>query len=78
MVQLRAELFESALRLLTGRRIQRQDAVRLRLPAGRRIVARGLEESLRGLARLGTRSAAADCPDRSRQSDSTGNLDMSL
>ncbi|MGO9114884.1 MAG: tetratricopeptide repeat protein [Thermoguttaceae bacterium] len=53
VVQLRAELFESALRLLTGQRIQHQAAVRL---LGRSLdeasLRRGLEESLRFLARL--------------------------
>ena len=51
--ELRAELFESALRLLAGQNIQRQEAVRL---LGRSLdeasLRRGLEESLRFLARL--------------------------
>ena len=53
VVQLRAELFESALRLLTGRSIQRQATVRLLgRPLDEGSLRRGLEESLRGLARL--------------------------
>jgi len=51
--ELRAELFESALRLLVGQRIPRQEAMRL---LGRSLdeasLRRGLEESLRFLARL--------------------------
>ncbi len=51
--ELRAELFESALRLLAGQRIPRREAVRL---LGRSLdeasLRRGLEESLRFLARL--------------------------
>jgi len=53
VVQLRAELFESALRLLTKHDIQREASVRL---LGRSLeeasLRSGLEESLRGLAHL--------------------------
>ena len=53
VVRLRAELFESALRLLTGQNLQHQAAVRL---LGRSLdeasLRCGLEESLRFLARL--------------------------
>ncbi len=60
VVQLRAELFESALRLLTKHDIQREASVRL---LGRSLeeasLRSGLEESLRGLAHLE--------PDRQKQ-----------
>ena len=60
VAQLRAELFESALGLLTGQKIQHQAAVRLLgRPLDEASLRRGLEESLRFLARLQ--------PDRGRQ-----------
>jgi serine/threonine-protein kinase PknG len=60
VVELRAELFESALPLLSGGDIPRQEAVRLLgQPLEEVSLRRGLEESLRGLARLE--------PDRQRQ-----------
>jgi len=53
VVPLRAELFESALQMLTGHTLQRQEAVRLLgQPLDETSLRRGLEESLRGLARL--------------------------
>ena len=53
--QLRTELFENALRLLRGRDIQRDASVRLLdRPLEEGDLRRGLEESLRGLARWET------------------------
>ena len=75
--ELRAELFESALRLLAGQSIPRREAVRL---LGRSLdeasLRRGLEESSPLPGPFRSRIGAASRLDRSRQSDPAHHVDL--